>query len=392
MESPDATRDAKPETGNDQVLKGLGQTGAAPAHHQGRRRVHGGRHSQEVLSAVGVCPAAAGRQEAGPRPALTARGAPPPTSPLLRRPPSGPSGTLCGTKETSMTDQASFPGATSRIAIIDLQSGQTVDSVYACSELTAATDRNGKKYLRLKLRDASGEVAAIHFDPSDEALGIAAGDVVVRRRHLQRPPAVRRADPGPPPAHRRGRGVRRRRPRAGVAGGRGRARRAPARAHRLRGRAARARAPGARLRRLARAGSHVRRRAGRRAQPSRVPARPARALAHRRRGRRGRGVAVRLRRPRPRRRRRTAARHRQDPGLHQRRPRSADDRRGQAARRDRHGPRHGARASSRRTRTSRPRPPSCFATSSWPTTACARRAARSCRRRARRSSSTTATT
>ena len=77
-----------------------------------------------------------------------------------------------------MTDQPSFPGATSRIAIIDLQSGQTVDGVYACSELTAATDRNGKKYLRLKLRDASGEVAAIHFDPSDEALGLAAGDVV----------------------------------------------------------------------------------------------------------------------------------------------------------------------------------------------------------------------
>ena len=100
-----------------------------------------------------------------------------------------------------MTDQASIPGATARIAIIDLESGQTVDGVYACSELTAATDRNGKTYLRLKLRDASGEVAAIHFDPSDEALGIAAGDVVVRRRHVQRPPAVRLADPGPPPAH-----------------------------------------------------------------------------------------------------------------------------------------------------------------------------------------------
>ena len=77
-----------------------------------------------------------------------------------------------------MTDQASFPGATTRIAIIDFQSGQTVDGVYACSELTAATDRNGKAYLRLKLRDATGEVAAIHFDPSDEALGVGAGDVV----------------------------------------------------------------------------------------------------------------------------------------------------------------------------------------------------------------------
>jgi 3'-5' exoribonuclease len=77
-----------------------------------------------------------------------------------------------------MTDQASFPGATTRIAIVDFQSGQTVDGVYACSELTAATDRNGKAYLRLKLRDATGEVAAIHFDPSDEALGVGGGDVV----------------------------------------------------------------------------------------------------------------------------------------------------------------------------------------------------------------------
>jgi 3'-5' exoribonuclease len=77
-----------------------------------------------------------------------------------------------------MTDQASFPGATPRIAILDLESGQTVDGVYACSELTAATDRKGKAYLRLKLRDASGEVAAIHFDPSDDALGVTAGDVV----------------------------------------------------------------------------------------------------------------------------------------------------------------------------------------------------------------------
>ncbi len=79
-----------------------------------------------------------------------------------------------------MTEQASFPGAAgARTCIADLHSGQTIDCVYACSEKTAATDRNGKAYLRLKLRDASGEVAAIHFDPSDEALGIATGDVVV---------------------------------------------------------------------------------------------------------------------------------------------------------------------------------------------------------------------
>jgi 3'-5' exoribonuclease len=79
-----------------------------------------------------------------------------------------------------VNDQASFPGTTdARCAIIELESGQSVNGAYACSEKTTATDRNGKAYLRLKLRDASGEVAAIHFDPSEEALEICAGDVVV---------------------------------------------------------------------------------------------------------------------------------------------------------------------------------------------------------------------
>ncbi len=79
-----------------------------------------------------------------------------------------------------MNDQASFPDAPGdRICISNLRSGQTVTGAYACSEKIAATDRNGKAYLRLKLRDASGEVAAIHFDPSDEALGLIVGDVVV---------------------------------------------------------------------------------------------------------------------------------------------------------------------------------------------------------------------
>lgn len=78
-----------------------------------------------------------------------------------------------------MNDQPSIPGTAERCAIIELESGQTVNGAYACSEKTTATDRNGKAYLRLKLRDASGEVAAIHFDPSEEALEICAGDVVV---------------------------------------------------------------------------------------------------------------------------------------------------------------------------------------------------------------------
>ncbi len=78
-----------------------------------------------------------------------------------------------------MTNHFGSPSATPRTPIVELQSGQTVDTYFTCSEKTTATDRNGKTFLRLKLRDATGEVAAIHFDPSDEALGVSAGDVVV---------------------------------------------------------------------------------------------------------------------------------------------------------------------------------------------------------------------
>jgi 3'-5' exoribonuclease len=78
-----------------------------------------------------------------------------------------------------MPEQSSGFATAPRVPINELQSGQTVDGYYTCSEKTTATDRNGKAYLRLKLRDASGEVAAIHFDPSDEALETQPGDVVM---------------------------------------------------------------------------------------------------------------------------------------------------------------------------------------------------------------------
>ena len=77
-----------------------------------------------------------------------------------------------------MADTPTFAG-NNHVPIADLRSGQTIDSYYVCSDKTNAVDRNGKTYLRLKLRDASGEVAAIHFDPSDEALDVRAGDVAM---------------------------------------------------------------------------------------------------------------------------------------------------------------------------------------------------------------------
>ncbi len=67
----------------------------------------------------------------------------------------------------------------SHTPIHSLSSGQTVDGCYSCAEVETASDRNGKTFLRLRLRDASGEVKAIHFDPSDEAMTLEAGNVAV---------------------------------------------------------------------------------------------------------------------------------------------------------------------------------------------------------------------
>ena len=78
-----------------------------------------------------------------------------------------------------LNELSGLAAAMPRVPIAELQSGQAVDTYFTCSEMTAATDRNGKTYLRLKLRDASGEVAGIHFDPSEEALAISAGNVVI---------------------------------------------------------------------------------------------------------------------------------------------------------------------------------------------------------------------
>jgi len=78
-----------------------------------------------------------------------------------------------------INELSGLAAAMPRTPIAELQNGQAVDTYFACSEKTTATDRNGKTYLRLKLRDATGEVSCIHFDPSEEALGVSAGDVVV---------------------------------------------------------------------------------------------------------------------------------------------------------------------------------------------------------------------
>ena len=77
-----------------------------------------------------------------------------------------------------MSDALDTTAETSeRTPVAEMRPGQAVDGCYACAEVESACDRNGKTFLRLRLRDATGEVKAIHFDPSDEALGLSAGDV-----------------------------------------------------------------------------------------------------------------------------------------------------------------------------------------------------------------------
>jgi 3'-5' exoribonuclease len=77
------------------------------------------------------------------------------------------------------TDPARLAAApTPKIFITELPEGKETVTYFLCAEKETATDRNGKQFLRLKFRDSSGELKAIHFDPSDEALAVAAGDVV----------------------------------------------------------------------------------------------------------------------------------------------------------------------------------------------------------------------
>jgi len=68
---------------------------------------------------------------------------------------------------------------TEKTLIADLVPDSRVVTYFVCSNKEVATTRDGREYLRLVLRDASGELKAVQFDPSEEALeDLAAGDVV----------------------------------------------------------------------------------------------------------------------------------------------------------------------------------------------------------------------
>ena len=66
-----------------------------------------------------------------------------------------------------------------KILVTQLPEGREVTTYFLCTDKEPATDRNGKSYLRLKLRDASGEVKAIHFDADEQVVAaLTNGDVV----------------------------------------------------------------------------------------------------------------------------------------------------------------------------------------------------------------------
>jgi 3'-5' exoribonuclease len=76
-------------------------------------------------------------------------------------------------------DRTSRPCPTEKTFIADLCGDCKVASYFVCEAKEVATTRDGRAFLKLVLRDASGNVKALQFDPSDEALeDLCAGDVV----------------------------------------------------------------------------------------------------------------------------------------------------------------------------------------------------------------------
>ena len=78
-----------------------------------------------------------------------------------------------------MTNATPGTRPTPKILVSELAEGRDVTTYFVAIDKEPATDRNGKSFLRLKLRDASGEVKAIHFDADDGVVeNLANGDVV----------------------------------------------------------------------------------------------------------------------------------------------------------------------------------------------------------------------
>ena len=66
-----------------------------------------------------------------------------------------------------------------KVLVADLPEGKTVRSYFLCATREVRTTAQGTRMITLTLRDASGEVKAVHFDPADDvADALAPGRVV----------------------------------------------------------------------------------------------------------------------------------------------------------------------------------------------------------------------
>lgn len=66
-----------------------------------------------------------------------------------------------------------------KVFVGDLPEGKTVRSYFLCASREVRTTAQGTRMINLTLRDASGEVKAVHFDPADDvADALAPGSVV----------------------------------------------------------------------------------------------------------------------------------------------------------------------------------------------------------------------
>lgn len=76
-------------------------------------------------------------------------------------------------------DRTSRACPTDKVFVADLCGDCRIATYFVCETKEVATTRDGRAFLKLVLRDASGDVKALHFDPSDDMIeDLCAGDVV----------------------------------------------------------------------------------------------------------------------------------------------------------------------------------------------------------------------
>ena len=83
-------------------------------------------------------------------------------------------------EQTTISTNGSSEAPNGRQSIRDLADGDRVDSIFAVRDRDLATKRNGEEYLRLKLGDSTGSLAAICWDDALRCFEIATPGAVLR--------------------------------------------------------------------------------------------------------------------------------------------------------------------------------------------------------------------